>query len=67
MINRYKYLDRDALELLHTYTREKIQRNKARHKPYKALERELVLITACLMNTKPEPPRYAWQDRADLQ
>lgn len=67
MRNYYKNLDRETLELLHAGTREKIQRNKARRKPYKALEHELTLITAQLLVTKPDAPRYDWQERADLR
>lgn len=39
----------------------------ARGRPYKALERELVLIAAQLLITKPDAPRFDWQDRADLK
>ena len=67
MRNYYKNLDRDTLKILYKGTREKIQRNKARRKPYKALERELTLITAQLLITKPDAPRFSWQDRADLK
>lgn len=66
MRNRYKDLDRDTLQYLHDITAEKVKRNKARGKPYKALEKEFFLITARLMNTKPAP-RQNWQDRRDLQ
>lgn len=41
MRNRYKDLDRDTLQYLHDITAEKVKRNKARGKPYKALEKEL--------------------------
>lgn len=67
MRNYYKNLDRDTLEILYKGTREKIQRNRARGRPYKALERELVLIAAQLLITKPDAPRFDWQDRADLK
>ena len=66
MRNYYKDLDRDTLQYLHDRTAEKVKRNKARGKPYKALEKELFLITARLINTKPAP-HYDWQDRRDLQ
>lgn len=62
----YKELDRDTLEYLHRNLGERVKRNRELGKAYKALEKEYFMLTACLMNKKPEP-HYSWQDRADLR
>ena len=65
MTNFYKRLDQESVVKIRKYFMKRIAMNKKMGHEYKSLERELFLMTACLI--EPVEEEYDWQKRKDLQ